>query len=218
VCWDVNYPLTVLERPPLPLEFTVSAPEGRFDTVLMLDVIEHVEHDRAFVRHVVDSFLAPGGRVVVSVPAYMALYTNHDRDLQHYRRYSPRQGRQLLADTGLTVQAEGGLFHSLLPIRAGQALAESFGKPRGHDTPVGVGHWKAGWLASTAIDRLLRLDASASLFLGTRRIVAPGLSYWAVCCRTPGATREDLKGRAQSSDVGTRSLASMGLRGTPGAG
>jgi hypothetical protein len=74
-------------------------------------------------------------------------------------------------------------------------------------------------LASTAIDRVLRLDASASLFLGTRRIVAPGLSYWAVCGRAPGATPENLEGRAQSSPgVGTGSLASMGLRGTPGAG
>jgi hypothetical protein len=165
----------------------------------MLDVIEHVRDDRAFVTDVVDRFLAPGGRMVVSVPAYMALFTSHDRDLKHFRRYSPRQGRKLLADSGLTVLAEGGLFHSLLPVRAGQALAESFRRPTVQDTPAGVGHWRGGRLTSTALDRLLRADASASLYLGTKCIVAPGLSYWAICSGTRAAQ--------SSPGVGTASLA-----------
>ncbi len=55
----------------------------------MLDVIEHVEDDVGFVRDVVDGSLAPGGWVLVSVPAYQSLFSSHDRALKHFRRYAP---------------------------------------------------------------------------------------------------------------------------------
>jgi hypothetical protein len=211
VCWDINYSPTARVHTPSALEFTHSAPAGRFGTILLLDVIEHVEDDRAFVGDIVDNFLAPDGRVIISVPAYMMLYTSHDSSLQHYRRYSPRQGRRLLREAGLSVLAEGGLFHSLLPIRAGQALVEN--RRQVPDTKVGVGAWKGGPLTSAWLERVLRADASASLFLGTRGVVVPGLSYWAVC-RQPQGVRSDGAGTTPSESdavVGIGSLKSSSL-------
>jgi 2-polyprenyl-3-methyl-5-hydroxy-6-metoxy-1,4-benzoquinol methylase len=45
------------------LSFTRSKPDRRFDLILALDVIEHVEDDVAFVRELSEA-LAPGGRVL----------------------------------------------------------------------------------------------------------------------------------------------------------
>jgi hypothetical protein len=178
VCWDINYTATSPLGDGAALEFTTDPPRGRFDVILMLDVIEHVEDDQAFLSGVLESHLADGGHIVVSVPAYMRLYTSHDTALHHYRRYAPGQCRRLLERAGVQITAEGGLFHSLLPVRAGQAALEKWRGPG--QSGVGIGEWRGGRFISTCVLTVFRLDTAASLVLGRRRLVAPGLSYWAV--------------------------------------
>lgn len=62
-----------------------SSPE-RFDTVIMINVLEHIEDDQASIRAAYDA-LVPGGRFVVFVPALPWLYSALDREVGHYRRY-----------------------------------------------------------------------------------------------------------------------------------
>jgi SAM-dependent methyltransferase len=76
---------------------------AEFDLVLMLDVLEHFEDDRAVVaaaRHV----LAPGGTLLVSVPAFQSLFSAHDVTLQHFRRYSAPQLRRALESGGFVLR------------------------------------------------------------------------------------------------------------------
>ena len=61
--------------------------DGSFDLVCLFDAIEHIEDDAAVMREVA-RVLAPGGRVLVSVPAYQFLYARNDEIAQHHRRYS----------------------------------------------------------------------------------------------------------------------------------
>src|SRR4051812_36111010 len=102
---DSNYSdadLRGLASPPVPgLSFAREAPPERFDLILMLDVIEHVPDDHAFLGGILASSLAPGGLVLVSVPAWQGFFSPHDTALRHYRRYSPRACRELLVDEGL---------------------------------------------------------------------------------------------------------------------
>ena len=72
------------------------------DVVTALDVIEHVEDDRAAVREML-RILKPGGVLVITVPAFMALWSDWDVVLHHFRRYRRGQLRALLADAGLEV-------------------------------------------------------------------------------------------------------------------
>ena len=65
------------------------APERRFDVVLYIDVLEHIENDRAELARAAGR-LAPGGRLAVLAPAHQALYSEFDRAIGHFRRYDRR--------------------------------------------------------------------------------------------------------------------------------
>ena len=78
-------------------------PEGGFDTVLALNVVEHVEDDVAALENM-RGVLAPGGRAVVLVPQDPDLYGSLDEVLGHERRYTEATLRQLAAEAGFTVR------------------------------------------------------------------------------------------------------------------
>ena len=59
------------------------------DTVIMLDVLEHIEDDVGMLRHL-NSCLKPGGKLLVKVPALNYLYSPMDKAIGHYRRYGKR--------------------------------------------------------------------------------------------------------------------------------
>jgi len=67
--------------------------------VTALDVLEHVPDDVAVV-HGFHRLLKPGGLAVVTVPASMALWSDWDVTLQHYRRYDRAQLRALFPAAG----------------------------------------------------------------------------------------------------------------------
>lgn len=76
---------------------------GSYDAVLMLDVLEHLEYDRASVE-VAASLLKPGGIVICTAPAHMWLWTEFDEDHHHFRRYSKRQFRSLFDQSSFRLE------------------------------------------------------------------------------------------------------------------
>jgi SAM-dependent methyltransferase len=62
--------------------------EAMFDTALYLDVLEHIEDDRAELARVA-RHLAPRGALIVLAPAHPFLFSPFDRAIGHYRRYTP---------------------------------------------------------------------------------------------------------------------------------
>jgi SAM-dependent methyltransferase len=69
---------------------TIRGVAGRlFDTILYIDVLEHIEDDKAEVARAA-RLLRPGGRLIVLAPAYKALYSPFDEAIGHYRRYGRR--------------------------------------------------------------------------------------------------------------------------------
>jgi len=59
----------------------------KFDTLLYIDVLEHIDDDHAEMKRAL-AHLAPGGRIVVLSPAHQWLFTPFDRAIGHFRRYS----------------------------------------------------------------------------------------------------------------------------------
>lgn len=75
----------------------VPLPDGSLEYVTALDVLEHTPDDQAVVRGF-HRLLKPGGIALVTVPASMALWSDWDVVLHHYRRYSRPQLRALFPD------------------------------------------------------------------------------------------------------------------------
>ena len=72
----------------------VPLPDASLEYVTALDVLEHVPDDRAVVRGF-HRLLKPGGLAVITVPASMALWSDWDVALHHFRRYDRPQLRAL---------------------------------------------------------------------------------------------------------------------------
>jgi SAM-dependent methyltransferase len=180
VCWDAGYEASAVARAETPgLAFTRTRPPGRFEVVLLLDVLEHVADDAAFLAAVVRESLAAEGIVLASVPAWRRLYSAHDRRLRHFRRYDPGQGRALLEGAGLRVVRAGGLFHSLLPPRALARALEAVRPPA--PSPPPPLEWRGGERLRRAVLGWLALDTALSLRLASAGRSLPGLSWWALC-------------------------------------
>ena len=66
-----------------------------YDTLLYLDVLEHIEEDYNELKKAYKS-LKKGGKLIVNVPAYQILFSNFDRDVNHYRRYNKKYFSNLI--------------------------------------------------------------------------------------------------------------------------
>ena len=184
-CWDAHFSdEDKAELRARGMQTTRVAPRGPFDVALLLDVLEHAEDDRALLRRVVER-VRPGGAVLVTVPAWPALFSAHDRALHHHRRYTPRDCRTLLQGEGLIIESSGGLFHSLLLPRALAALLERVGLRKAPESH-GIGHWRHGRLAAEGITAALRAEQRLSALAARRQLDVPGLSYFALCSLRAG--------------------------------
>lgn len=94
-----NVQVRALTLPEVPVDLRADP----FDSVVCLNVLEHIEHDVEALRAMRD-MLRPGGAVVLLVPALPALYGELDRALGHYRRYTAEVLRSRFGDAGLTVR------------------------------------------------------------------------------------------------------------------
>ena len=90
------------------------AGSGSFDLVVALDVLEHIEQDVDSLRSLAGC-LAQGGRLLLTVPAYPWLYSDHDRVHHHHRRYTRRGLRRAVGEAELRVRRCGYFNGLLLP-------------------------------------------------------------------------------------------------------
>jgi SAM-dependent methyltransferase len=98
---------------------------GKFDVVVAFDVIEHVEKDIESLASL-GLQLAPGGRLVMTVPALPWLWSKHDETHHHFRRYTSKQLNETLIKAGLQ-PVKISYFNTLLfPLIAGLRLIRKF--------------------------------------------------------------------------------------------
>jgi SAM-dependent methyltransferase len=76
--------------------------EGQVDTVVLMNVLEHIEADAEALRSLA-KVTKPGGRIVIWVPGYMQLYGDFDRKVGHVQRYTPKTLTRTVAKAGLDI-------------------------------------------------------------------------------------------------------------------
>jgi cyclopropane fatty-acyl-phospholipid synthase-like methyltransferase len=68
---------------------SVADTPAKFDSILYVDVLEHIQHDREELARA-ETLLSEGGRLIVLSPAHQVLYSEFDEHVGHYRRYNRR--------------------------------------------------------------------------------------------------------------------------------
>jgi SAM-dependent methyltransferase len=149
--------------------------DGSFDLILATDVLEHIEHDADALTEL-RRVSAPGGRLLITVPAYDWLWSQHDDAHHHYRRYTMHQLQEQVQATGWRPLVQT-YFNSLLlpPIAVVRTLAR---RQR-------AGNGRSDFeLTPGRLNRLLAqpMRAEAALIARGARLPA-GVSVGMVCAR-----------------------------------
>ncbi len=123
-CLDPNYADDFIgKRRTDKVAYVRSVDAVEADTVLMIDVIEHVDDDVALVGDYVRR-AAPGTRFLISVPAFQFLWSSHDEFLEHRRRYRLSDLRETVEAAGLAPLRMRYFFGLLFPAAAAMRLAD----------------------------------------------------------------------------------------------
>lgn len=161
------------------INLMTTRPDEKFDLVLLLDVLEHVENDAGFLMEIVTEVVPSGGIVVISLPAWRILFGPHDVRLHHFRRYQPAEATKLVQQSGLEIDFQGGLFHYLLLPRLLQLVASRMKLL--NQPPPNAGDWRGGPCISALIEIILKTDVRLSFLAARIGIRLPGLGWWASC-------------------------------------
>jgi SAM-dependent methyltransferase len=84
------------------LDMDTFVPEKRYDSIVMMNVLEHIRDDESALSTLRQA-LNPGGRIVLYVPAFMLLYSDFDREIGHYRRYRKNELGRLVEQSGYSL-------------------------------------------------------------------------------------------------------------------
>ncbi len=96
--------------------------ERAYDLVALLDVLEHVEEDRASLESIARR-LKPGGKILLTVPAHPWMWSAHDVVNHHKRRYTKTGFRDVIEAAGLKIETLSYFNSLLFPLAAAARLA-----------------------------------------------------------------------------------------------
>jgi SAM-dependent methyltransferase len=100
----------------------VEIADGRYDLIVLLDVLEHIDQDVASLR-MLRRKLAPGGRMLLTVPAAPWMWSAHDAAHHHKRRYTATTFRRAFAESGFRVRHMSHFNSLLYPLIAAVRVA-----------------------------------------------------------------------------------------------
>jgi hypothetical protein len=153
------------------------------DSLLLTDVLEHCEDDLSVLRSLTRDDISSGDAIFfITVPAFQRLFSEHDRLLHHYRRYSRRQINNVAKTAGLEVLESGYFFHILVPVRLIQLFLEKIRlrKPR-----TSLDNWRGNKLITTVFSAILWANFRIGHLFTRIGLRIPGLSCYCICRKLP---------------------------------
>lgn len=148
-------------------------------TVLLMDVLEHIEKPEEILEEINHlKNLSPSTQIIITVPAFQYLFSEHDVFLKHFRRYNRKQLNQLLNKGGFKIKYTGYFFFSLF---VGRYFQKLFGIKQRH----GVHNWSGGNFITSTVVTILWTDFKICWYLSRIGINLPGLSCYCVCHPLP---------------------------------
>jgi len=104
--------------------------DATFEVVGAFDVLEHCEPESQAMRELV-RVLSPGGRLLLSVPAYQWAWTNHDVQAGHHRRYTRGRLLRTVRDAGLVPRRSTYAFTFVFPLFVAERVLRLVNQARG---------------------------------------------------------------------------------------
>jgi hypothetical protein len=148
----------------------------------MLDVLEHLDDPGEALRHAY-SLLAPSGALLLTVPAFQLLWTNHD-DMNHHRvRYRRRTLRPLLRQAGFAILEERYWYQWTCPTKLAIRLVESVSR-----RPPAVARVPPAWM-NRSLYWLSRIEQRTLGAIGTP--IGSSLMVFCVKQGTPNTHASD---------------------------
>jgi ubiquinone/menaquinone biosynthesis C-methylase UbiE len=149
--------------------------DDSFDVVVASDVLEHLMNERRALAEW-NRVLKPGGALVIFVPAFAFLWSHHDVENQHFRRYSRSMLESVLEQSDYSVERlgywNGWLFGPVAGVRMLQRIVGR--KTKSDETDKFV---EMNGVAATAFKAMFRLE---NAFLGAGGMLPVGVSVFAI--------------------------------------
>ena len=101
-----------------------------FDLIAALDVLEHIKEEDSALNFIYQR-LRPGGRAIITVPAFDFLWSSHDETLHHQRRYLKSELANKMKSAGLKIEFQSYFNFFLLPPALFVRLMDKFFKGLG---------------------------------------------------------------------------------------
>lgn len=150
------------------------------DCILLMDVIEHIEHDIDFLNKInATIFVTSNTKWFITVPAFQSLFCSHDVFLGHFRRYDNAMLIDHCIKGGLRPNEVGYFFFSLLLPRYLQVKKEA--KQKENNLSTGIVDWSGSPFKTKLITSILTLDFKFTKLIGAFGIKLKGLSNYIIC-------------------------------------
>jgi SAM-dependent methyltransferase len=175
--------------------------EGPFDAVGFFDVLEHLAKPEAVLRACAP-LLEPGGRLLGTLPALSALWSDYDRFAGHQLRYDRREVDALFTRAAISAPRSAYFFQALLPGMLVRRALVGRGRGSGTDGRRAAQHraldppgapWSALFAGACAAERVIRRALPAPM------AALPGTSLWfSSAIPDPGAFKAETRATAHT--------------------
>jgi hypothetical protein len=146
--------------------------------VILNDVIEHIKMDIDFLKYLNINLFdkLPKVKFYITVPAFNFLFSQHDLDLGHFRRYNRLQLKKYNKILNMKIRSSGYFFFSLFIARFLQKVS----KNDKNNSNIGVSNWDHGKFYTNILYIVLLVDYKIGIFFRYFKINLPGLSTFII--------------------------------------
>lgn len=157
-------------------------PFDKVDCYIMMDFLEHIPDDKQFL-HAIAKGAKSGTKCVITVPAHQFLFSEHDKNMEHYRRYSRQSLQETITSSGMRVDHIQYFYFSLFTVRLIGYLLEKIGLAKEKETLTVRWKKSAEHPVTKTARYLMNMDYLICRFMANIGISLPGLSVLAECSK-----------------------------------